>query len=161
MIIPFESLSESISSLQEKHMVLVGGCFDLLHYGHISFLIEAKKQGDVLIVGINSDKSVREYKGPNRPINPEEARSGVVAALEVVDYVFLFDDTIPNRWLELINPQVHCNSSEYGEKCVEKPVLDKIGARLYLVTRDFNDGLSTTEILNKSKFLKPKSRYRK
>lgn len=131
-----------------KKIVTTNGSFDIFHFGHVKLLQECKKQGGILIVGINSDKSVREYKGPDRPINPEDARAGVIAALEAVDYVFLFNDTTPNRWLELIRPDVHCNSSEYGENCVERPVLDKIGARLHLVKR-VEDGLSTTEILNK------------
>lgn len=132
-----------------KIMVTTNGSFDVFHYGHVKLFEEAKKQGDVLIVGINSDKSVREYKGQNRPINPENARAGVVAALEDVDYVFIFDDLTPNRWLELIRPNVHCNSSEYGNNCIEKPILDKIGAKLHLVYREENDGLSTSEIIKK------------
>lgn len=132
-----------------KKIVTTNGSFDIFHFGHTKLFEEAKQQGDVLIVGVNSDKSVKEYKGPDRPINPEQARAGVVAALQAVDYVFLFDDTTPNRWLELILPDVHCNSSEYGENCVERPTLDKIGARLHLVGRDQEDGLSTTEMIRK------------
>lgn len=132
-----------------KKVVTTNGSFDIFHFGHTLLFDEAKKQGDVLIVGLNSDKSVKEYKGPDRPINPEKARAGVITALENVDYVFLFNDTTPNRWLELIKPDVHCNSSEYGEDCVEKPTLEKIGAKLHLVGRDENDGLSTSEIIEK------------
>jgi rfaE bifunctional protein nucleotidyltransferase chain/domain len=135
---------------QGKRIVTTNGSFDIFHFGHVKLLKECKKQGDVLIVGINSDHSVKQYKSPDRPINPENARAGVIAALESVDYVFIFDDTTPNRWLELIKPQIHCNSSEYGENCVERPVLDKIGTRLHLVKRK-QDGLSTTEIINKIK----------
>jgi D-glycero-beta-D-manno-heptose 1-phosphate adenylyltransferase len=134
-----------------KKIVTTNGSFDIFHYGHVKLFEECKRQGDILIVGINSDKSVKEYKGPDRPINPENARAGVVAALAAVDYVFLFDDLTPNRWLELVNPHVHCNSSEYGEKCVERPIIDKIGAQLYLVQRDTSDGLSTTEMIQKIK----------
>ncbi len=132
-----------------KKIVTTNGSFDIFHFGHTLLFEEAKKQGDALIVGINSDQSVKEYKGPDRPINPEQARAGVVAALQAVDFVFLFDDTTPNRWLELIVPDVHCNSSEYGENCVERPTLNKIGARLHLVQRDANDGLSTSEMIEK------------
>lgn len=132
-----------------KKIVTTNGSFDIFHFGHVKLFEEAKQQGDFLIVGINSDKSVKEYKGPDRPINSEFSRAGIVAALEAVDSVFLFDDTTPNRWLELVNPHVHCNSSEYGENCVERPTLDKIGARLHLVERDKEDGLSTTEMIEK------------
>jgi len=138
---------------QNKSIVTTNGSFDIFHFGHVKLLEECKRQGDVLIVGVNSDKSVREYKSPDRPINPETARAGVLAALAAVDYVFIFDDTTPNRWLELIKPKVHCNSSEYGENCVERPALDRIGARLHLVKRG-DDGLSTTDIINKARKLK-------
>lgn len=148
-----EEIIEIAKKLQSEKKIIVttNGSFDIFHYGHVKLFEEAKKQGDILIVGINSDSSVRGYKGPDRPINPENARAGVISALESVDYVFLFDDPIPNRWLELICPNVHCNSSEYGENCIEKPILKKIGARLHLVHRDGNDGLSTTEIIQKLK----------
>ena len=134
---------------QGKKIVTTNGSFDIFHFGHVKLFLECKKQGDILIVGVNSDKSVKAYKGSNRPINPEKARAGVVAALEVVDHVFLFDDITPNRWLELVRPDVHCNSSEYGENCIERPIVDKIGAKLHLVKR-VNDGFSTTEILGKA-----------
>jgi rfaE bifunctional protein nucleotidyltransferase chain/domain len=136
---------------QGKTVVTTNGSFDIFHFGHVKLFNEAKKQGDILIVGINSDKSVRSYKGSGRPINSEDARAGVVAALETVDYVFLFDDLIPNRWLKLIRPNVHCNSSEYGENCVERPTLDKIDCRLHLVERNPKDGLSTSNILLRNK----------
>jgi D-glycero-beta-D-manno-heptose 1-phosphate adenylyltransferase len=137
------------SKQQGKIVITTNGSFDIFHYGHVMLLEESKRQGDILIVGINSDASVRAYKGPDRPINKEQARAGVVAAIGVVDYVFLFDDTTPNRWLEKIQPNIHCNSSEYGSDCIERPTLDKIGAKLHLVGRDQNDGLSTTEMLKK------------
>jgi D-glycero-beta-D-manno-heptose 1-phosphate adenylyltransferase len=139
--------------VQGKTIVTTNGSFDIFHYGHVKLFEQAKKQGAILIVGINSDRSVKAYKGPERPINPENARAGVIAALEMVDYVFLFDDLNPNRWLELIRPNVHCNSSEYGKSCIEKPVLDKIGASLVLIERNINDGLSTSEMIKKIKNL--------
>lgn len=134
-----------------KVVITTNGSFDIFHFGHVMLLEEAKRQGDILIVGLNSDASVRAYKGPDRPINPETARAGVLAAMEAVDHVFLFDDATPNRWLERICPSVHCNSSEYGSDCVERPVLESISARLHLVGRDGKDGLSTTEIIRKLK----------
>lgn len=136
---------------QGKIIVTTNGSFDIFHYGHVKLFEKAKRQGDVLITGVNSDISVKAYKGPDRPVNPESARAGVIAALEAVDYVFLFDDLNPNRWLELISPHIHCNSSEYGKNCIEKSILDKIGSKLVLVKRDNNDGLSTSEIINKVK----------
>jgi len=137
---------------QGKIIVTTNGSFDIFHYGHVKLFEKSKKQGSVLFVGVNSDTSIRAYKGLNRPINNELARIGVISALEVVDYTFLFDDLTPNRWLELIRPNVHCNSSEYGENCIERSTLDKIGAKLYLINRE-SDGLSTTEIIKKIKAL--------
>ncbi|MDD3486854.1 MAG: adenylyltransferase/cytidyltransferase family protein [Candidatus Moranbacteria bacterium] len=136
-----------------KKIVTTNGSFDIFHFGHVKMLEESKKQGDVLIVGVNSDQSVREYKNkPGRPINPENARAGVVAAVEAVDFVFLFDETTPNRWIEILKPDVHCNSGEYGhpEEWVEYGSAAKNGGRCHAVERD-NDGLSTTEIVEKIK----------
>ena len=98
-----------------KKIVTTNGSFDLFHAGHVELLKKAKSKGDILIVGVNSDKSVREYKKkPGRPIIPEQFRAEAVAAIMYVDYVFLFDDLIPNPWLEKIRPDVHANSAEYG-----------------------------------------------
>lgn len=156
---------EKIKSLEEileiaaeakktgKKIVTTNGSFDIFHFGHIKLFEEAKAQGDVLIVGVNSDQSVKAYKKkPGRPIVPESARAGVVASLETVDYVFIFDDTTPNRWLEILKPDVHCNSSEYGhpEEWVEYESVTKNGGRCHAVPRP-DDGLSTTEIIEKIK----------
>ena len=81
-------------------MVTTNGVFDILHFGHIKYLEDAKRLGDVLIVGVNSDKSVKENKGDKRPINDEKSRLAVLAAIESVDYVFLFNEKDPRKWLE-------------------------------------------------------------
>lgn len=136
-----------------KKIVTANGSFDIFHFGHVKLFKECKEQGDVLIVGVNSDKSVREYKKkPGRPVNSENARAGVVAALEAVDYVFLFDDTTPNRWLDLIRPDIHCNSSEYGnpEEWVEYESVVKNGGICHVISRD-SDGFSTSKIVEKIK----------
>jgi len=139
---------EKIKSLEEilkivakakkegKKIVTTNGSFDLVHAGHIDLLQKAKSKGDILIVGINSDKSVREYKKkPGRPIVPEKYRAELLAAIEYVDFVFLFDDLIPNAWLDKIRPDVHANSAEYGTKCVETEILDQYGGELFLVPK--------------------------
>ena len=89
--------------------------------GHVISLFEAARQGDVLIVGVNSDALVRAYKGPTRPINPQEARVRMLAALSCVDYVFTFDETVPMAFLERLRPHVHTNGAEYGWDCVDAP----------------------------------------
>lgn len=138
---------------QGKKIVTTNGSFDIFHFGHIILFEECKNQGDILIVGVNSDQSVREYKKkPGRPVNSEQARAGVVAALRAVDFVFLFDDTTPNRWIEILKPDVHCNSSEYGqpEEWVEYKSVIENGGICHPVARD-DDGLSTTEMIEKIK----------
>jgi rfaE bifunctional protein nucleotidyltransferase chain/domain len=134
-----------------KKIVTTNGSFDLFHAGHVELLQKAKSRGDILIVGVNSDKSVKEYKKkPGRPIIPERYRAEVVAAIEYVDYVFLFDDLIPNPWLDKIRPDIHANSAEYGKNCVETEILKKYGGELYLVPKE-DIPISTTLIESKIK----------
>jgi rfaE bifunctional protein nucleotidyltransferase chain/domain len=129
-----------------RKIVTTNGSFDIFHAGHVELLQKAKEKGDVLIVGVNSDKSVRTYKKkPGRPIVPEKYRAETVAAVGYVDFVFLFDDLIPNPWLDQIRPDVHSNSAEYGAKCVEMEVLEKYGGELHLVPRE-EIPLSTSDI---------------
>jgi len=131
-----------------KKIVTINGSYDILHIGHIRMLEEAKKQGDVLIVGVNSDNSVKQYKGKDRPINPEESRAGLIAALEVVDYVTIFNEPDPRALLEAIKPDVHVNGPEWGgQHCIEAEVVKKNGGRLHIVNRVGN--YSTTNIIKK------------
>lgn len=134
-----------------QKIVTTNGSFDLLHAGHIDLLQKAKAKGDLLIVGVNSDKSVKAYKKkPGRPIVSERFRAEAVAAIMYVDYVFLFDDLTPNSWLDRIRPDVHANSAEYGARCVETEVLEKYGGELFLVPK--NDiPLSSSDIEAKIK----------
>lgn len=151
-----KSLDEIIKIVEEakkggKKIVTTNGSFDLFHAGHIDLLQKAKNKGDILIVGINSDKSVKEYKKkPGRPIIPDKYRAELLAAIMYVDYVFIFDDLIPNPWLEKIRPDVHANSAEYGAKCVETEVLDQYGGELFLVPK-VDIPLSTSSIEEKIK----------
>ena len=129
-----------------KTIVTTNGSFDMLHDGHKFLLGEARKHGDVLIVGVNSDVSVKRYKGPDRPIEPEYVRAKKIS--EFSDAVFIFDDDDPRGWLKDLRPNVHVNAATYGEDCVEAPVLKEIGAKLVLVPVRPELG-STTENLNK------------
>src|SRR5204862_2624113 len=106
-----------------KRIVTLNGSFDLLHVGHLHILREAKRQGDVLIVGLNSDASVRGYKGPARPIIPRAERARMLLALRAVDYVHIFDEAVPMPFLEQVKPNVHVNGSEYGKDCIEAPTV--------------------------------------
>ncbi len=127
-----------------KRIVTTNGAFDLLHPGHRFLLEEAKAQGDVLIVGVNSDASVRGSKGPGRPVELQDIRARKVAAY--ADAVFVFDDPDPRPWLPSIRPDMHVNAETYGRDCIEAPVLREIGATLVLVPVRKELG-STSEIL--------------
>ena len=128
-----------------KVIVTTNGSFDIMHVGHVRYLREAAKQGDVLIVGLNSDRSIKQYKGPRRPINSQEHRAELLLAMRFVSYVVIFDDTTPLKFIELISPNIHVNGQEYGRDCIEAPLLDKLGAELHLVPRW--DGLSTAALI--------------
>ncbi len=127
-----------------KTVVTTNGAFDLLHDGHRFLFEEARKHGDILIVGVNSDASVRRAKGKGRPVEPQDKRMRQAAAF--ADVVFVFDDPDPRAWLRLIRPNMHVNATTYGPDCIEAPVLQEIGATLVLVPVKEALG-STTEIL--------------
>jgi rfaE bifunctional protein nucleotidyltransferase chain/domain len=96
-----------------KKIVFTNGVFDILHYGHIDYLTKARKLGDILIVGLNTDSSVRKFKGKGRPIQNEKDRARILAALKPVDYVILFSETIPERLINLVKPDVLVKGSDY------------------------------------------------
>lgn len=135
-----------------KKLVTVNGSFDLFHIGHLDQLEEAKKQGDVLFVGMNSDKSIKGYKGEERPFVEEEARGAILAALECVDYVIVIDEKaaeVQDFLLRAVKPHVHVNGPDYGkpEDWIEYPVMQEVGAEGY-VARKLND-FSTTDLIGK------------
>ena len=96
-----------------KKLAATNGCFDILHAGHVNYLQAARNEADALIVGINSDRSVRELKGPNRPIHTENDRAAIIAAIESVDGVFIFDELRATRFLELTQPDVYVKGGDY------------------------------------------------
>jgi len=133
-----------------KKIVTTNGCFDILHVGHIRSLAAAKKLGDILIVGINSDTSVRALKGNDRPIVPEEERAEVIAALEPVDAVFIFGEPDPRPWLAKLKPHVHAKGSDRSmNEIVEKDVVEAGGGKVVLLP--LRKGRSTTDIVKKIK----------
>ncbi|MFH1443903.1 MAG: HAD-IIIA family hydrolase [Candidatus Peregrinibacteria bacterium] len=133
---------------QGHTIVTTNGAFDLFHAGHQFLLEEARKQGDVLIVGINSDTSVRRQKGEGRPIQSAETRMRNVARF--ADAVFIFDEDDPRSWLPQIKPDVHVNAAIYGEQCVERSILDDLGAKLVLVPMKKELGSTTQHLSNSS-----------
>lgn len=134
---------------QGKKIVTTNGVFDILHIGHIRTFEEAKKQGNVLIVGLNSDSSVKKIKGVNRPINNEKDRAELLAALEMIDYIIIFSEDNPINLLETIKPDVHVKYRDYGKGMIEAEVVKKYGGKIYL-TKKINC-LSTTDIVEKLK----------
>lgn len=150
-IISREGIKALVSELRKKNkkIVTINGAFDILHKGHEKILSEAKKQGDVLIVGVNSDSSVKENKGPERPVNNEINRAKMLANFDSVDYVTIFDEKTPIQLLEIVKPDVHVNGSEYGKKCIEEEVVRKNRGRIYIVK--LLQGYSTTGIITNDK----------
>lgn len=144
-----ESITQRVKQFRNegKTIVTLNGSFDLLHAGHLHMIYEASKQGDILIVALNSDKSIKKYKSPDRPIIPLKYRLQMVAALGFVDFVTWFDETDPVAILTTIQPDVHVNGSEYGQDCIEADAVKKAGGRIHIVERI--PGLSTSEIIEK------------
>lgn len=132
-----------------KKVVTTNGVFDILHAGHVKALRESKEQGDVLIVGINSDACVKRLKGDSRPLVSENDRAYMLDALDCVDYVFMFDEDDPREFLNALKPDVHTNSEEYGEDCIEAEVVKENGGKIYLIKKI--PGLSTSELIEKIK----------
>lgn len=130
-----------------KTIVTLNGSFDLLHPGHLEMIYQASCQADALIMLLNTDVSIKGYKSPDRPINPLEARLQHIAALQMVDYVSWFDDLDPIRLLGIIKPEVHANGSEYGENCIEAPVVKENGGRIHII--QLIGGYSSTNIIKK------------
>ena len=133
---------------QGRIVVWTNGCFDLLHVGHLRSLKSARARGDVLMVGINSDASVRALKGPQRPVIPQQERAELVAGLECVDYIIVFDDLTPERLLSVVKPDVHCKGKEYappgGRPIPEARVVLSYGGRIEFF--DLTPAVSTSAI---------------
>lgn len=143
-----DEIAKVVRKAQDRNqrIVFTNGCFDILHLGHVKYLEIAKSFGDILIVGLNADSSVRELKGPERPINPEYDRAYLLAALEVVDYVVIFSEETPHDLIKMIKPDVLVKGGDYEGKEV---VGTEFAKELKLV--DFVDGKSTTRTIERIK----------
>ena len=149
-VVPMEELQQRAKDLRTagKRIVATNGCFDLLHVGHIRYLNAARALGDALIVGINGDQSVRELKGAGRPVNSENDRAEIVAALGCVDLVAIFPEMRATRFLELAAPDAYVKGGDYKQDTLnaeERQVLQKIGAKIDIVP--FEPGYSTSDLL--------------
>ena len=133
---------------QNKTIVTTNGCFDILHAGHVRYLNQAKSFGDILVLLLNSDSSVRKIKGPSRPLNCEEDRAEIIAGLYAVDYVVIFDEETPMNMLAQIKPHVHVKGGDYTEETLpEAKIIKDGGGRVEFIK--FLEGRSTTNIINK------------
>lgn len=145
---------QQLSDLREKwrkegkEVVTTNGCFDLIHPGHAQFLSTARNEGDILVVGINSDKSVNTLKGPGKPILKEEERAEMLSALKSVDAVLVFDDLLPNSFLEAVKPDIHCKAADYSEDSLpEAEMIKKMGGKISILP--LVDGFSSTHLMER------------
>ncbi|MCH7986486.1 MAG: D-glycero-beta-D-manno-heptose 1-phosphate adenylyltransferase [Acidobacteria bacterium] len=130
-----------------KRVVFTNGCFDLLHAAHVRLLEQARALGEVLVVGINSDRSVRELKGDNRPLVPEAERAEVLAALAVVDAVTVFDEATPRELIAALLPDVLVKGGDWGANIVGKEEVTAAGGRV--VSLPYERGYSTSELIER------------
>lgn len=134
---------------RNKKVVFTNGCFDIIHYGHIKYLFEAAKLGDSLFIGLNSDSSVKKLKGEKRPINPEKERAEILASIECVDVVIIFNEETPLNLISLLLPDILVKGGDYNlEGIVGKEIVEKNGGKVVVVP--YLEGHSTTEILRKT-----------
>lgn len=137
---------------QGLQVVATNGCFDLLHLGHVTYLHQAAQLGDLLVVGVNGDDSVRALKGPQRPVNPEGDRARVLAALRDVDATVIFPEMRATGFLDLVAPDIYVKGGDYTPETLdpdEKAVIEKHGGQIVIIP--FVPGRSTTAILEKSR----------
>ena len=142
----FQSQVERIKSY--GRVVFTNGCFDILHIGHVRYLAEARRLGDVLVVGVNSDESVRRLKGPTRPLQTESDRAEILLNLKPVDYTFIFDDDTPLRWIEALRPDFLVKGGDWSpDQIVGSDFVASYGGVVKAIP--FVEGRSTTGIVQK------------
>ena len=149
-IVSRDFFKENDFKLLQQKIVFTNGCFDVLHFGHVHYLLEAKKLGDILVVGLNSDDSVRRLKGPTRPINGEKERAFVLASLAFVDYITLFEEDTPENLIKVVQPDVLVKGGDY--------TIDQIAGAEFVMqnggtvtTIPFVEGYSSTQIIEQLK----------
>ena len=143
-----EDLHRIVEDLKKKgkRIVFTNGCFDLLHLGHIRYLEKAKFLGDILVVGVNSDRSVQSLKGPERPILPEEERAEILSGLECVDYITLFDELTPLELISSLQPHILVKGGDWAkETTVGREVVERSGGEVVILP--FVEGSSTSNLI--------------
>ena len=152
MLIDRIKISEIVTSLKAKgkKIVFTNGCFDILHVGHVRYLKEAKALGDILILGLNSDCSVKSLKGSNRQINNESDRAEVLSALKAIDYVVIFDEKTAENIVGEVKPDIYAKGGDYSiDTLPEAKIVAEHGGKTMLL--QLVDGKSSTNIINKCK----------
>jgi rfaE bifunctional protein nucleotidyltransferase chain/domain len=146
-VLTLDAMLEERAALRDagQSLVFTNGCFDILHQGHVSYLTFARQQGDRLVVGLNSDASVRRNKGPERPVNEQNARALVLAALEMVDYVVIFDEDEPADIIARILPDVLVKGKDWAHYVSGREVVEANGGKVVLA--EMVPGVSTTGII--------------
>ena len=133
---------------KEKKIIFTNGCFDILHLGHIRYLREAKRLGDILIIGLNSDHSVRSLKGPNRPLVKEKSRAEILSALEMVDYIVIFNELTPKNLIDKILPHILVKGGDWKkEEVVGRDTVEAQGGEVVIIPEV--KGYSTSALINK------------
>ncbi|MFB3885667.1 MAG: D-glycero-beta-D-manno-heptose 1-phosphate adenylyltransferase [Thermodesulfobacteriota bacterium] len=143
-----KDLSHIVEDLKKKgrRIIFTNGCFDLLHIGHIRYLEKAKTLGDILVVGVNSDRSVRELKGPRRPILPEGERAEILSSLGCVDYITIFDERTPLELISSLKPHLLVKGGDWTkDKVVGKEIVERSGGEVFLLP--FEEGSSTSNLI--------------
>ena len=149
-IINKEEIKKIIENLKNnnKKTVFTNGCFDVLHVGHTRYLKASKQYGDILVIGLNSDNSVKKIKGNSRPINSEFDRAEILSELNFVDYVVIFDEASPSQLIDEIKPDIYTKGADYTmETLPEAFVVKKNNIKVHFI--NFIEGKSTTSIINK------------
>ncbi|NME35610.1 MULTISPECIES: D-glycero-beta-D-manno-heptose 1-phosphate adenylyltransferase [Fusobacterium] len=133
---------------QNKKVVFTNGCFDILHVGHLRYLNEAKRQGDILIVGVNSDSSVKKLKGESRPINNQYDRAEMLGGLKAVDFTVIFEEDTPEELIACLKPSIHVKGGDYTKDDLpETKIVESYGGEVRILS--FVEGKSTTNIVKK------------
>jgi len=150
-IVPLEELSDRCEKLRStgKKIVATNGCFDLLHLGHVRYLQAARSLGDLLVVGLNGDRSVRELKGPGRPITTQSDRAEILAALECVDLVTIFPEIRATKFLAMVRPAVYVKGGDYSSETLDEEelaMLKEIEAAIRLIP--YQTGYSTSGLID-------------
>jgi len=155
MILPLDDLLRERGRLRDadQKLVFTNGVFDLLHVGHVRYLAQARALGDALVVAVNSDRSVRQLKGAERPLNDESARAELLASLRAVDYVTIFDDVSPRSLIAQLLPDVLVKGGDYSlDQIHGREEVEAAGGQV--VSLPFVEGSSTTEIIDRIKTVK-------